>query len=175
MGMTTRPNSSTLRTMPVDFTNGHLLLRIQRRLLLLKEIVLKFPGKVNFDSYGSRPPRDRPRRAVASRYSVLYRHAENFFQKNHEQEVTSQYTWNTTNTMNENGFSQTEKTTRQAAADNGHLPPQLRLLHLLTLIAGRAEPPTAKDLAVLSGYPLSSERKSTRLNSSHVKISYAVF
>ena len=58
--------------------------------------------------------------------------------------------------MNENGFSQTEKTTRQAAADNGHVPPQLRLLHLLTLIAGRAEPPTAKDLAVLSGYPLSS-------------------
>lgn len=58
--------------------------------------------------------------------------------------------------MNENRFSQTEKTTRQAAADNGHVPPQLRLLHLLTLIAGRAEPPTAKDLAVLSGYPLSS-------------------
>ena len=58
--------------------------------------------------------------------------------------------------MTENGFSLAEKASKTNAGEDSALPPQLRLLHLITLIAARNEPPTVKELAVESGYPLSS-------------------
>src|SRR5436309_5973872 len=58
-------------------------------------------------------------------------------------------------------------------------PPRSTLFPYTTLFRSRVDATLAQDGIVLLRFPLSREenldRKSTRLNSSHVKISYAVF
>src|SRR5690606_41891465 len=65
---------------------------------------------------------------------------------------------------------------RRALLELGHLLFELRLLVGPGLFEPAGElADLLADLVLLGGQRLSSDRKSTRLNSSHVKISYAVF